>query len=163
MIYQKTITTPANTAKSVELRTVFPVVNGLVYQFELQFPPGPLGLTFVRVKDGGHQVWPTEDGEYFRGDNLIVSFEDLYLKLHPPFKFDVLTYNLDDTYDHDVILRLGVVSKDVYLARFLPHLGYREFVNMLNDLSKQQEEALQAKNETIINHPLSWIDKQGEK
>jgi len=159
MIFQKTITTPANTSQANEQKTVFPVLNGLIYQFELQFPPGSFGLTRVRIKDGGHQVWPMENGEYFRGNDSTIKFDDLYLKLTAPYNFDVLTFNTDDIYEHEIILRLGVVSKDIYLARFLPHLGYQEFVAMLDKLNKQQIEALKEENEDIISNPFSWIPK----
>ena len=156
MIFQKTITTPANTSRQNEQATVLKIPKGLIYKVEILFPPGPLGYAFLRVADGNYQLWPTESGEYFTGDDQTISFDDLYLKVIPPYEFVIYTYNLDDTYEHDIIFRMGMVSKDVYLARFLPHLGYQEFVKMLDDLAKEQQAEVLARMTSTIENPLNF-------
>jgi hypothetical protein len=157
MIYVKDITTPADTELSSPMKTVLQVANGLVYKIELQFPPGSYGLLGVCIKDGSYQIWPSEDKTFFRGDDNLIAFDDLYLKSNPPFNFDIFTYNLDTLYEHEVIIRIGLVSKDVYLARFLPSIGYAEFTDMLKRLSDEQAAVLEAKREAIIANPLSWV------
>lgn len=157
MIYVENITTDANTSETALQKTVMSVASGLVYRVEIQFPPGPYGLLKVKICDGGHQLWPSKNGEYFKGDSCTLSFDDLYIKDVHPLSFDIYTYNEDDTYDHEVIIRLGLVSAEVYMARFLPRIGYEDFVKMLKRLSDEQKAALEAENEAIIEKPLTWV------
>jgi hypothetical protein len=159
MIYVSDITTPANTTKAQPLSTEVKIANGLVYKLEIVFPPGPYGLVGVAIYDGPHQVWPVHLNTYFRGDNISMSFDDLYLKEIPPFNFTIKTYNLDDIYEHEVIVRIGMVSKDVFLARFLPSIGYEDFVKRLKALSEEQQKAYEEKNQEILDHPINWLPK----
>jgi len=156
MIYTLSITTPASTPKSSPQKTTLRVTKGLVYQFELEFPPGPVGLLGVAVFDGNYQVWPSSRGEWFASDAYTISFPDLYLKEAEPFQFDIYTYNEDDTYAHWCQVRLGMVSKEEYIARFMPTVGFDYFANLLRELERQQEERFAAVRET----PFPWIERE---
>jgi len=123
-----------------------------VYQVEVEFPPGPLGLCHVSIHDGGYQVWPSNSEFDFHGDNGYITFPDTYLKLIAPFEFVAVTWNEDDTYDHTVHLRLGIVSDEVFMARFLPSLSFDKMLSVLEAAQKRQEE----QREAVIANPLPW-------
>lgn len=161
MIYNLDILTPPETFATEPLKTIMPVTNGLIYRVEIYFPPGPYGLLHCWINDGSYQVWPSHDGTAFRGNSLMISFDDLYLKELPPYELSVYTYNLDDTYEHSVMVRIGLVSKDVYLARFLPSIGYEDFLTRMASLSKDQEKARQEANDTTLVQPFSSIPFSG--
>ena len=80
MIYAYDITTPKVGEDGNPKRTVLKVTKGLVYQVEVEFPPGPLGLCHVSIHDGGYQVWPSNPDFDFHGDNGMIVFPDTYLK-----------------------------------------------------------------------------------
>lgn len=145
MIYVVDITTPANTAKTSLQKTTLHVTSGLVYKVEFYFPSGSQGLMGVAVFDGLYQVWPSNIGEFFIGSEVNISFDDLYLKQSAPFEFQCYTYNTDEIYDHLVVVRIGLVSNDVYMARFLPTKTFEYFTELLEKmrLERQQQEALQ--------------------
>lgn len=153
MIYLADISTPANTPVAVPQHTVLSVTVGLVYKLEVIFPPGSSGLMGVAICDGGYQVWPSSNLEWFRGDDEMVSFDDVYVKEQPPFQFDIYTYNLDDTYDHSVFVRVGLVSKEAYMARFVPEIGYEAFRKLIEDIIAAQE----AQKQVIIEGGLKEI------
>ena len=115
------------------------MTNGLIYQFELYFPPGSSGLLFVRVADGGFPVWPSEPGEWFYGDNTLVSFPDRYYIAAPDHKFKVWYYNLDDTYAHKFSLRIGQVSSTLFISSFIPSFGQKPIEEVLLEMAAQQE------------------------
>jgi hypothetical protein len=143
MIYTLDITTPKNTPASSPQKTILRVTNGLVYKIEIDFPPGPSGLLYVSIYDGLYQVWPSTTGAWFHGDAVVISFDDTYAKTSAPFEFTVLTYNLDDTYDHTIQIRLGMVSKEIFARRFLGVLTPEEqeeiFKRMVETQTTQYE------------------------
>lgn len=153
MIYQATITTPANTAINDAVKTVLPVNNGLVYKVEFLFPAGSTGLVYCNIFDKGYQAWPTTPFEWFRGDGDLISFDDTYLKQSPPYEFNIYTYNLDDTYEHMIIVRIGLVTEKAFMARFLPSLTWEFYQEMLQELANVQN----AEQATQINQPFSWL------
>lgn len=157
MIYSKSIAIPANTFLAAYQTDLMLVTKGLVYKVEFDFPPGHAGLTFVRVRDGLHQVWPTTSDQWFSGEGQTISFDDTHLKLSPPFEFSIDTYNLDDTFDHTVTVRVGLVSSEVFMARFLPTYTFKYFKAMLMELQWEQELRFQA----IIDNPISY-PKRGD-
>ena len=153
MIYSKYVSTPITDYFTTPKRTVLKVTRGLVYKVEVDFPPGPTGLLKVRIYDGGHQVWPSTPGEFFVTDGYCISFDDTLLKLIAPFQFDIYTWNEDTKHAHGVAIRIGMVSSDLYMARFLPTFGYKELRKVI-----AEETALQEKErEAIIAGPFSWM------
>lgn len=130
MIYTANITTVKNTAQTALKKTVIHVTKGLVYKVEFYFPPGPSGLMGLAVFDGLYQVWPSSVGEFFVSDNETISFDDMYLKESAPYEFQCYTYNEDDKYPHFVSVRIGLVSSEVFLARFMPGRGRQQFEKM---------------------------------
>jgi len=139
VIYCKTISALAGGAVASPLDADLPVTNGLIYQFELYFPPGSSGLLFVRVADGGFPVWPSEPGEWFYGDNTLVSFPDRYYIAAPNHNFKVWYYNLDDTYAHKFTIRIGQVSSNLFISSFIPSYGQKSIEEVLLEMAAQQE------------------------
>ena len=149
MIYAATITTPANTFPAAELMTRLNVALGLVVKLEVFFPPGSSGLLHARICDGSYQAFPATPGTDFFGDNLTLSFEELYDKSADPPSFDVWTYNLDDTYAHVLQVRMMVVSKEEYQARYVPSMQTEAVEAIVAKVSAQQEETKAAQLEAI--------------
>jgi len=139
MIYQSTITTPANTPETNKVKTILKVTKGLVYKVEIFIPPGASGLHYIQIFDGNFQWIPTSTGESLTGDNVLIQFDDIYLKLAEPFDFQIYTWNGDDTFDHTVTIRLGMVSKEIFMARYLPTYAYDYQMKIMKQLQEQQE------------------------
>lgn len=144
MIYTANITTAVNTSVVALQKTVIRVTKGLVYKVEFNFPPGSSGLMGVAVFDGLYQVWPSSVGEFFIGDDVTIAFDDMYLKGSAPFEFQAYTYNVDDTYEHFVAVRIGLVSSDMFMARFMPTRGRERFVILRERMERDREERARA-------------------
>ena len=138
MVYSKYISTPANTALASPVRTEIRVTKGLVYKVEFYFPPGPSGLMGAAVFDGLYQAWPSTVGEYFASDDETISFDDLYVKESPPFSFQCFTYNLDTAFAHSVGVRIGLVSDEAFMARFLPNKSRAVFEKLRKQMQAEQ-------------------------
>ncbi len=158
MVYQATVNTPANTTIYAPVRTTLQVTKGLVYRFHLYMPHGAMGYHHVQVHDGSYQIWPTTPGEWFWGDGIEVSWEDIYFKSSEPFTFQIVTFNEDTTYDHRIIVDIGMVSEEAFMMRYLPGLTYDKMLTVLDRMQKAQEAAQQS----VITQPFSWLIGPGE-
>lgn len=117
-----------------------PVTKGLIYQFDLYFPPGSSGLLHVAVADGAYPLYPSEPSEWLFGDNTLVSFPDRYFIQTPDQYLTVWHYNTDDTYDHMFQLRIGQVLADAFIASFLPGYGQASVADQVAAMVAQQNE-----------------------
>jgi len=160
MIYTANITTPANTAKTALKKTIVHVTKGLVYKVEFYFPSGSAGLMGLAVFDGLFQVWPSTVGEFFISDDETISFDDLFLKDAAPFELQCYTYNEDVTYDHLVGVRIGLVSNEVFLARFLPTKGTAYFMKLRAKMLGERAERETVQREQLATRPLEWLVRQ---
>jgi len=157
VIYQTTITTVKGPAAFTLKQSTLKVTKGLVYKVEIAFPPGCAGLLKVKIFDGGHQVWPSNNNESFSTDGHIISFDDTLLKLAAPFQYTIHTVNEDTIYDHSVTIRIGMVSEEMYIARFLPYMAYEQMLEVLREETNRQEAQAELEREAIIEKPFSWI------
>lgn len=163
MIYVANITTPKDTAKTDLMKTVIRVTSGLVYKVEFYFPAGSAGLMGVAVFDGMYQVWPSSVGEFFIGEDQMISFDDMYLKDAAPFEFQCYTYNIDDTYEHAVAVRIGLVLKDVFQARYLPTKSGEVFMQVLAQMQVEREELAKWQRKMLPATPFEWMLSKGKK
>jgi len=138
MIYCKTISASSGGSASSPDDADLPVTYGLIYQFELYFPPGSSGLFHVRVADGSFPVWPSEPGEWFYGYNTLISFPDRYYSAAPDHKFKIWYYNEDDTYDHIFTVRIGQVSSQVFISSFIPGFGQKSIEEVMMELKEAE-------------------------
>jgi len=130
MLFNFTVSTPANTLESSKLKTTLEITYGVIHLIELQFPPGPSGYLHVHLNDALHQVAPYNTDENFASDNLNISFREFIPFLKPPFELSAYTWNLDDTFDHVVLIRIGILPPSViapwlqsYADRMLAAMG----------------------------------------
>jgi hypothetical protein len=139
------VTTPASTLESSPQETILDVSCGLIYNVKFYFPPGSCGLLHMRVFDCSHQIWPNNLDGSLIGDNFTYDFDELYEKTEPPFVFIIKTWNEDDTYEHKVIITLGMVTVEAYKARFLPQQSNADMAEMIASLSTvQQKQKIEA-------------------
>lgn len=157
MIYSKHIITPLNPVENVIVKNSLRITKGLVFKVEIYFPCGSAGLLGVSIFDSAFSIWPSNIGEFFTGDDILISFDDLYLKEQPPFKFDIYTYNNDTANDHVLDVRIGLVSKEAYQARFLPNKSWDYFARMLREIEQEQAEQAAIQRAKIIETPFDWL------
>lgn len=157
MIYTANITTKAKTWKTNLTRTRIKVTKGLVYQFELYLPAGSAGLMGVAVFDGLFQVWPSSVGEFFLGEDHLISFPDMYLKEAEPFEFQVYTYNEDTEHKHFASVRIGLVSKEVFLARFLPTKSNKYMAELLGRMALERDQQAERQKGQLEQTVFEWL------
>ena len=116
MIFAKTVTTNKNTVAATPLVTTWPLVSGLIYRFELYFPPGPCGLVGVALHTASHRIYPFGENEWFIGDNVTIAFDDEMLFDIETRQLELHSYNLDEKFNHQFQCRLGIISDPQLIA-----------------------------------------------
>ncbi len=120
MIYSFAISTTNTYSATNILKTDLKLTAGIIHQIDIVFPTGCAGLLYVALNHGLHQIWPTNDKEYFHTDGEAISFKEFYELPSAENVLSVYTYNLDDTYPHSVIIRLGILKKSELQGLWLP-------------------------------------------
>jgi len=160
MIFTADIVTSNVYTKGSPKKTPIIVTKGLVYKVDIYFPPGPAGLMGVAVFDGLFQCWPSTVGDWFNSDGETIRFEDMYLKEAAPFEFQCYSYNEDTSYQHRVSVRIGLVSKEVFLARFMPTVGYDYFASLLDKMAAEKAAQAEVQKELLAETPFEWLIRQ---
>lgn len=108
MLYRFAVTVPSGTPQASPVSHRLRLTYGVVEKVEVTFPAGCAGLVGVRILHREHVVWPTSPDEWFVSDDFTISFPEYFPIDEDPFELEVHAYNLDETYDHTIILRFAV-------------------------------------------------------
>lgn len=114
----------------------------------------------IAVFDGLYQVWPSNVGEFFIGEDHVIDFDDMYLKGAAPYEFQCYTYNDDTEHEHFVSVRIGLVSNEVYMARFMPSKTFEYFNELLAQMSAERVAQAKQQLERIRETPFGWMKAQ---
>lgn len=113
MYYVQEVTIPLQTTQADPQTTMMGLAAGWIKQVKVCFPPGPRGLAHIQVYRYEHQLYPTTPGATFHWDNFIFVFADNYPLLAVPYEVKIVTWNLDDSYDHTIEVHLEVASYSI--------------------------------------------------
>lgn len=100
MIYCQEILIPANTIRTVPLRSEIDIVEGVVKRVWVRWRWGSADLAGCAIFREGFQLWPTTGGEWFHSSIHETVFDELYLVGEEPLHFIVRSFNEDDTFPH---------------------------------------------------------------
>ena len=115
MYYDFSFTIPANTAKASPEELEVKLTHGIVHRVEVGFPPGCAGLVSCVIKEGLHQHWPTNPDGAFNFDDYTISFNEFLEFTRKPYTLTLQGWSEDDTYDHTIEVRIGVLPIDVLM------------------------------------------------
>jgi hypothetical protein len=133
MIYLLSDTIPANTAEADARQTTIQLTTGVIHKVDVHFPRGCAGLAHLQFYEGGHQVFPTTLSTDFASDNETISFPTWYVIAAAGEQHWIRTWNLDDTYDHTVTIRIGLMKE--WQLGVTP--GIVRLVNTISKLSRR--------------------------
>ena len=131
MIYSYEITVPAGTTTAAPLVTELKLTKGVVHRFSLRFYPGPAREVYVSIRQGVHQVWPTNPEGVFRGDDDRLDFDE-YLELSASANtLKMYTWSPSATYDHAIALRIGLIENEAGLFILKVLGGLQKFLQLM--------------------------------
>ena len=102
MLFQKTVTIPANTPESDPVTSEIILSVGVMNSLRVYFPPGPSGLAHAQVWLQDYQLLPWERGEWSTGDDLSIVDNSQRVIYEKPTILKVVGWNEDTQYNHNV-------------------------------------------------------------
>lgn len=112
--YSLVFTVPKNTPENLPYEQALPISGGILHQVSVVIPPGHAGLTGVAIDQGLHQIAPTNQNEWFKGDDVRFSYDE-YVELSSDSRELVLRgFNLDTLYDHGFVIAVGIMPPEIY-------------------------------------------------
>ena len=115
MFYDFAITIPAGTAEASPVEQELDLTHGIIHRVEVQFPVGCMELAHLRLFHRRHQVWPTNIDGSFASDGYIIAFDEHYDFFEPPFDLTAIGWNDDETYQHVITVRIGILPQEIVL------------------------------------------------
>lgn len=107
------LTIPANTSASDPVEQVIDVGVGIVHLVEIGFPRRCVGLAHVAIRQGLHQVWPTNPDGNYAWDNHVYSLREHYGIAPGDPSLVLQGWNEDDTFQHTITFRFSVLPVEV--------------------------------------------------
>ena len=111
MFYDVSLSVPSLTLEAAPVSVLVGVSAGVVSRVSVMFPPGCAGLVHVRIFRSSHQVWPSNLDGSFASDGERIEFQEDYSVMDAPFEFRIVAWNDDDTFQHTVGVRLGILPE----------------------------------------------------
>ena len=96
---------------------------GVIHQVDVLFQSGCSHQIFVRIFEGGHQLWPTNRGEKLRGDATVISFREFLEMLPGKSSLQAKIWTTLTADFKEVIIQIGVLDKAI-----LQPLSFKELV-----------------------------------
>ena len=121
MLYQKTVTIPANTPENDPVTSEIVLSVGVMKSLRVYFPPGHGGLTHVQVWLQDYQLLPWERGEWAVGDDLSIVDNSQRVIYEKPTIVKIIGWNEDTQYNHNVYVF-------VEMSETYQQSSYSEFV-----------------------------------
>jgi len=112
-IYSLTLTAPPNDSDEKEIE----VQGHYITYVSLRFPPGPMGLLKVGIFYGIKKIFPSDEEQWFQGDDEAIEWTEWYELPESPCKLRIVAINDDDTYEHSVLVRIATIERKADLAK----------------------------------------------
>jgi len=157
MIYSVALNIPANTPITALASSKLKVTKGFIYQLDIYFPPGPSGLCGVLIRDHVLQLYPFNRGSFFVADDRVISFPESHYVDREPFELFMEGYNTDTLYSHTVEISIGLVSADVFIARYVPQLAAEQLAVVIRSIQSAQEVAESAQRQAMYEQATSVL------
>lgn len=111
MIYEFPIITETDDTSSSPKKTTIKLCKGIVHQLDIICDIAVMGTLYLAIAHGLHQIFPTNQEEYFRLTGRPFSFRESYELNSRPYSFYVYTYLENAQEEHEVRVRLGLLRE----------------------------------------------------
>jgi hypothetical protein len=109
--YVVKLTVPKNTPERSPANAELTPAVGSIERGRIMFPLNAAGLVGVRLLDRSSVFMPAPGSvtPWVTGDGVTIEWEEDYRLSGAPFRLVVEAYNIDDTYDRTIEVRLEIV------------------------------------------------------
>ena len=102
---------------------------GIIHLVEIEIPRGCNGMVYGAVRQGLHQVWPSNPDGAYRSDGRVYSTREHYPIVRDAPSLTIQGWSPGTTYPHTVQFRFSVLPREVMEP-------WREQVSLLTKIAK---------------------------
>jgi len=125
-VYVEVLKIPANTPENSPVEKKIEIEPGIVHRWEVLFPAGCHCLARFAILDGESHVFPVGKGNWLRGEDETIAFEDRWRTPDRPTELRLLGWNEDQLYDHTLFIRVGVLpEEEISMVRAMELMAQR--------------------------------------
>lgn len=103
---------PANTPETAPIETTIPIPPGIIDFIEVSFPSGCVRLARLRVFYHTVQIVPYNGDQSLAYDDYVSRINLGYEVTENPTELLIKSWNLDDTYTHQLTIGINIVPKE---------------------------------------------------
>lgn len=116
MLFQATITIPANTAKSSPTIEILKIAHGIITEIMVRPRLGHSALAHCTLLHHEHQIAPSTENMDLHGDSDPIDWNEYYESYQPPYELKIKGWNEDDTYEHTFDVFVAVLPRKAILS-----------------------------------------------
>jgi len=106
MLYCVVLDVPANTPEDAPVEKTVAIEEPVWSRVKVHVTDGCMGLVKVAVYYGAMQLWPSKEGEWLSGNDIVVEDEVWYELPESPTRLRLLGVSPGTSYDHPVFFYL---------------------------------------------------------
>lgn len=145
MLYVVSISIPPNTPKDKPIEKEIKIFEKWVEDITIYFPPGHVCLTGVALFYGTDQIFPNEEQEWVKGNDIPIKGYLHFRAPEKPLRLKVKAYNEDDTYTHTVYVYIN--TSDISLDEV--NKSIVEMTNILRELLEEWRKVFSIPGEVV--------------
>jgi hypothetical protein len=110
MRFNGSVTIPAGTDFNHAVKSTMKLDYGNIVAVDIIFPAGSAGLAHLAIDHYTHQLYPTNPGGSFVGDDQVRTIPDGYPVLDAPFILTLRGWAPDAALDHTIYVEVTVLE-----------------------------------------------------
>ena len=131
MFYDFAITVPKSTTEAIPVEQAMKLTKGVIHRVEIQFPIGTLALAHCKIYHDEHQFLPTNPEGSFASDGYVIPIDENFELSTVPYSLKARCWNDDDTYQHIITIRVGVLGGEWAILLMKVIKGLVKFLSLV--------------------------------
>lgn len=116
MLFETSITIPANTASSNPTTVMLGIAHGIITKIMVRPRAGHQNLAHCAILHREHQIAPSTEGMDLHGEFFPIDWEEYYESYQPPYELKIKGWNDDDTLPHTFTVYVVVLPRKAIIA-----------------------------------------------
>lgn len=116
MLFETSITIPANTTQASPTTEVLKIAHGIITKFMVRPRPGHSALAHCVIYHGAHPIAPSTENMDLHGDKDAIDWEDYYEFYQPPYQLIIKGWNTSTLYNHTFDIFVAILPRKAILA-----------------------------------------------
>jgi len=116
MLFTTNISCPANTLITAKHPEILKIAHGIISWVSVSFPAGCHNMVYCTIRHHEHQIAPSTEIMYLRGDDFPIEWNEYYESYQPPYELKIELWSPGTSFDHTITIKVAVLPRKAILA-----------------------------------------------